>query len=571
MQIEKKINILLILPQTSEILRLRRKYPSAKIICLIDTSEDFQNKNFVDEVLKFDDFLPDDFVSLYRQKGFDLLGHLMKCGNGGSIPSRIKELLYVGRFHWLTKVAFPVIRRFDILEHVLDNNPQINMIYAKRADLDFLKYRGFFTSQRYGVSAIITKLLDILHIPFSFVYHYIFLPVRSRPYTTNALGQRISQATLLFGNINECLHFYRELDGILDVKYKKYILFHPMRRFSKFLPLKSQFSKDYSFYPIEGLLSLSKIFSLGFYYFHISFKLFRVLRREFRPKLGTLFLRNTLLSQTIRFFLYFSAESIKYAEAVKNLSHVIPETTNIFFTHPHIMPMNIINNVLLSSGFKTGTYNHGLIQAPLEFINETTLCVSSSSYDLSVTQKISENIEYLHIKRDQLKIKMKPISESVRVLILGSIFYQGAPVGLGIEYLRRTFDGLCNCALNIRSIKYKPHPKENTDRIADRFDMKEKRIQIAGHDLKKELKNADLVITPLSTTVLFCLEEGVPFLIYAYGRESYETFFAEVPECIVFKNANELTLSLKYISDLSEQEFQGKYEKMWQTYYFGKR
>lgn len=294
------------------------------------------------------------------------------------------------------------------------------------------------------------------------------------------------------------------------------------------------------------------------------------LRRYFRPRLFGHPLGAVLRAETYSFFLYFSLVALKNIRSMERLLDRLDGQPEVVFSHPHTFLTNTMNNFLRAHGFKTMTYNHGLIQGPLQSITETGINHSASRYDLEVMRKFSRDDTFKHVS---VEAQPSPIRQDFRnnpkILILGSTFHPSIHFEYMRDYLSRLKDCILQTGLVDCPLLYKPHPRENRKRLAAYLGRIGVHAKVAGHDLTTALDQSNFAITHFSTVIIECIKMGVPFMVYQNFTESDETFFTEIPGYICFSEPKEFAEKYHALVQMAPAELNALYNDLYEKYYHG--
>lgn len=565
-------DILLINPSRRQYRRARLRLAGARLIVLADYHLGFLDEDDEAEFIITQSLLPPHHDQRIHE-------HLQELLEGFQCSEPVRELLtFMGvdllrttRLHMASKILYPFVRRVLICQEIKRRFPAVDRVYA---DLDYGQAMRFWSVRvirpALSLRGTYERIWRWMLPPLSLGYEILLLPVLAR--LVYGRRSRVPNGRqLLLGNINEFVQFNASLEKAIFPSGTSFFLVHPMRRYRWFRHIKSIYPRQYDFCSMDAYFSFTDAVAVTTKYLHILKNLQRRLRREASLRLFDRQLMPFVIDNMLVFYTYFLLVAVKHACAGRRLVGELEQGTTVVFSYAHTSQMNTLNHVFRAGGFRTITYNHGLIQLPYEIPSETCVNYSDSVFDLEVMRRFSsdEHFEHIQMKHAFPSIRTD-FQRNMRLLLLTKLMYTDAPYTLTLNFLKDVFFGIRSLDLARQEVAIKPHPKEPGKRLTQALKRLDTPKLILEHgNLAGVLRRYNFTLSPMSTTVLECLRQGVPFLVVRNPYDSNDTFISALPRSLVVESQEDFATKFNTLFAMSQQELNTLYGQVTDTYYGG--
>lgn len=567
--------IVLIKPTIKQLNRIDRRYNNFKIFCFHEYLIKYTSKNNNNiESFILDSILPPKYeLELFENSKIII----QKLANNSDIIRLFQincfNLFHFSRFQLLDKVIFPILKRSLCIENIVNKYGDFKLLYVNN---EYYSAASLNTKKvvKYNENHLFETIqkFQYLILPYlAVIYKLIMLPLKTRLQYKN-VPKKLNNKNILIGNINEFIHFKDELCNKIFKNNSKFIILHSMRRFTLYKNMVRLFNERYTFLGIDIYFKFTDIPKILSRYFHFLTYIKKIDFKKDKLRNCSKCEKDVFLQEMKQFYIYFYLVALKYYYITLRLMKYTNVRNKIVFSFAHTFYINTINNILKKNGYTTYTYNHGLIQSPNQMLSETSINYSLSFFDLHLMEKYGNDEKYIHIYKDNININMNnAFQNSANILILSKLFYPNAPYNTTIDFLDRSLDCIDFSKIKYSLLDIKPHPKEPIKNLKTYVKTVAQNIKILTGNLELALIHYNLVITPLSTAILGCLEAGIPFLIYKSIYDNPDTFIYEIPEVLKFENKYEFSEKINYLLNIDNNELNRIYQGIFNNYYYGRK
>ena len=268
------------------------------------------------------------------------------------------------------------------------------------------------------------------------------------------------------------------------------------------------------------------------------------------------------LSENSKLFIFSSFISLylisKYSFK-DNQNHF--SKNNIFLLSPGV-GTNILNKLLIIEGKKTFHLQHGMILEPYSYKFNVSENMLYSANDVAIMNKICNKSVINSIFNFQSNIstyKSKKSKEKIDLGVLSTTFYYSSNffISKDLELKDIKYQNFFNEMIteikkenSINKINFKFHPNQKANK-------KHNFVDLYYDNLDDIYENSDLIITPMSSTILELIQNRKPFLVYNSGLYFSDSFSNFLPSEFIFNDFDSFAKCLKYFQN-KRQEFQEK-------------
>jgi len=266
-----------------------------------------------------------------------------------------------------------------------------------------------------------------------------------------------------------------------------------------------------------------------------------------------------------RFTLVYGPGAIKYFFLAKHLLRLRPKKA--FFDNANSWEFNVLIQRLRDAGVVTITYNHGVVAEIMPYRCQVDKVLVSGEHDFRLLSRINGNIAEFIVYGWLAPASLESSGKEQRSLLL---LTTNLPE-LTRDFLYATLlfieEAWAQGKVEFEQIVIKLHPYESAShakQVISRFPELLSYIKIEKRELHKWIHNARMAFTTASTTILDCLQFGVPTFVYLpYRLWTGGALYDLVPEPMRYRYSSELH---EKIGDISAVKDAGK---RLLTLYFG--
>ena len=230
---------------------------------------------------------------------------------------------------------------------------------------------------------------------------------------------------------------------------------------------------------------------------------------------------------------------------------------NIFLLSPGV-GTNILNKLLIIEGKKTFHLQHGMILEPYSYKFNVSENMLYSANDVAIMNKICNKSVINSIFNFQSNIstyKSKKSKEKIDLGVLSTTFYYSSNffISKDLELKDIKYQNFFNEIIteikkenSINKINFKFHPNQKANK-------KHNFVDLYYDNLDDIYENSDLIITPMSSTILELIQNRKPFLVYNSGLYFSDSFSNFLPSEFIFNDFDSFAKCLKYFQNKRQE------------------